>query len=79
MSGASYRGSKRCVVLEIRHYESEEPPWAEWEMWREESSEGLSIQFPVRSEWIGNGTAPSLEGAIDSAADVWIDWKADHE
>jgi hypothetical protein len=50
------------VYLEVKFYEEEDPPWAEWEMWREKTDGS--------SEWIARGTTPSLEAAVDAAVEA---------
>jgi hypothetical protein len=63
------------VELQITLHEGDdlEADWAEWEMWREyhapPNSNGIMLR--QRSEWIGQGTAPSFEAAIDDALNVW--------
>ena len=46
------------VYAEIAWHETGEPPWAEWEMWREEEGKP--------SKWIGHGTAPSPAAALNA-------------
>lgn len=67
MTSAPKRSSS-LVHLEVRFHESEEPPWAEWEMWRNTlDADGRE----AASTWIATGTSPSLESAIDKAYESW--------
>lgn len=58
--------SEGLVTLEVTLHEDEDPQWAEWELWRN-THVGSDRETAT---WIGHGTSPSMEAALDAVARV---------